>query len=160
MAALISLQRKLTAKGTFSSIFSKKQKAPNDVRSVFSPEKERRIFGVNLDTQMERQRKEQPELDSDIPSVITKATEYLLFNGVSEQGLFRVSANYATLMKLRDDIENGSFTEFSERTDIDSHTVACLLKMFFRELPDSLLTGQRFDDFLASAGRNYNYDKF
>eukprot|EP01114_Cavostelium_apophysatum_P024137 TRINITY_DN9363_c0_g1_i1.p1 TRINITY_DN9363_c0_g1~~TRINITY_DN9363_c0_g1_i1.p1 ORF type:complete len:445 (+),score=105.67 TRINITY_DN9363_c0_g1_i1:108-1442(+) len=148
--ALSPKKRKLTHKGTFSSIFSKKAKAVGDVRSIFDDKPLLNVFGVELDSLMERQRAEHPEIECDIPVIVSKAIEYLLFHGVSEQGIFRVSANHGTLLQLREDIEHGKFTEFADREDCDAHLVACMLKMYLREIPNSLLTGERFDAFIES----------
>lgn len=64
------------------------------------------------------------------------------------EGLFRVSANSATLRELKAQVDH----QGSDGLDGDPHNLAGLLKLYLRELPDPLLTERLYESFIA-AGR-------
>jgi hypothetical protein len=71
---------------------------------------------------------------------------------LKEKGLFRISANAASLAKYQQVIDEGQTYDFTIDTGCDCHFVACLLKSYFRQLPDCLFTQEKFDAFLSCLG--------
>eukprot|EP01114_Cavostelium_apophysatum_P012624 TRINITY_DN2873_c0_g1_i1.p1 TRINITY_DN2873_c0_g1~~TRINITY_DN2873_c0_g1_i1.p1 ORF type:complete len:990 (+),score=226.22 TRINITY_DN2873_c0_g1_i1:272-3241(+) len=70
-----------------------------------------------------------------VPLILAKLKDSLVkFDGFNKEGLFRVSGNQTEILKLRKEIDANDFEESS-----DSHTVASLMKVWFRELPQPLL---------------------
>ncbi|XP_028392970.1 rho GTPase-activating protein 11A-like isoform X2 [Dendronephthya gigantea] len=79
-----------------------------------------------------------------VPRFLVEATT-CLENHLSSEGLFRKSGSSVRQRQLRKTIEEGG--TFAEA---QPHDVASLLKQFFRELPEPLLTNQLHDHFLKS----------
>ena len=109
------------------------------------------------------------------PSVVITETELL---GLRHEGLFRLSGSQIAIQALKERFDSGSpLVRCSiddhlsahdrclslsvgflagENVDLlnvgDVHTVGSLLKLWFRELPEPLLTYELYDCFLAAAG--------
>lgn len=79
-----------------------------------------------------------------VPRFVVKATE-CLENHLGSEGLFRKSGSSVRQRQLRKTVEEGG-----EISEAQPHDVASLLKQFFRELPEPLLTNQLHDHFLKS----------
>jgi len=92
-------------------------------------------FGVPLETIVEREGRH-------VPLLAEKSIEYLLYHGVEEEGIMRISGSMAEISKLREDIEAGKSIAkmFDGSVKRDPNAVAGLLKTFFRELPEPLIS--------------------
>jgi hypothetical protein len=112
---------------------------------------------------MQNQQKRYPTLR--IPVFVHKAIEYitetgnaralLVINfipGLKEKGIFRISANAAQLAKYQQMVDEGHSYNFKDDSFCDCHFVACLLKSYFRQLPDCLFTQEKFSAFLSCLG--------
>ena len=83
--------------------------------------------------------------NSTIPPIVTKCVEFLSAPGHLETlGIFRRSANVAQIKAVQAKVNSGEDIQFDDQTDV--HLVAVLLKAFFRELPEPLLTFDLFED--------------
>ena len=83
--------------------------------------------------------------DATIPPIVKKCVEFLSTPGHLETlGIFRRSANVAEVKAIQAKVNAGEDVQFEEQTDV--HLVAVLLKAFFRELPEPLLTFELFED--------------
>ena len=83
--------------------------------------------------------------NSTIPPIVRKCVEFLSPAARLEtEGIFRRSANVAHVKAIKAKINAGEDIQFDDTTDI--HFVAVLLKTFFREMPEPLLTFDLFDD--------------
>uniref|UniRef100_UPI00358F08C1 rho GTPase-activating protein 11A-like isoform X2 n=1 Tax=Myxine glutinosa TaxID=7769 RepID=UPI00358F08C1 len=72
--------------------------------------------------------------DSHVPSFVTKSCQYLMQH-ISMEGLFRKPGSFTRMKVLKERISRGEATvEGAVASD-----VACLLKRFFRDLPEPLL---------------------
>ncbi|XP_043917386.1 protein FAM13A isoform X2 [Protopterus annectens] len=92
-----------------------------------------KVFGVSLlDLQLQGQTKDK------IPSVVWHMVEYLKENGLMQEGLFRVNGNVKVVERLRLKFEQGEHVALVGNADVTS--VASLLKLFLRELPDGVIT--------------------
>ncbi|XP_052266114.1 rho GTPase-activating protein 44-like isoform X2 [Dreissena polymorpha] len=85
----------------------------------------------------------------DIAQVIEACVCYLLECGIEEEGLFRIAGMANKVKKLKASFDAGF--DLDDTTDIDPHTVASALKQYLRELPEPLLTFQKFPEFMAAA---------
>ncbi|XP_030046547.1 protein FAM13A isoform X2 [Microcaecilia unicolor] len=95
----------------------------------------RKVFGISLLELQQQQRLAQ----NGIPNVVCDVVEYLkTSNGLRQEGLFRVSGSVRVVDQLRLKYENGEEVELARDADVNS--AASLLKLFLRELPDSVIT--------------------
>ncbi|EFA78547.1 RhoGEF domain-containing protein [Heterostelium album PN500] len=92
-----------------------------------------------------------------IPLFVQRILDYLYENAASEEGIFRLSANQRVLDASREEIETGVELDYSE---LDIHVVACLLKLWVRNLPEPLLTFKEFDSFVEIADIDSKRDKY
>lgn len=90
---------------------------------------------------------------SSLPPFVVACITFLRSSGMGTEGLFRVSGNANRITKIKAKFEKGEKSKFSAKED--PHVVACLLKLFFRELPDPLLTYDLYGNYL-----NYFFLKY
>lgn len=75
-----------------------------------------------------------------IPLVLKCCTEFIEKHGLVD-GIYRLSGVKSNIQKLRHAFDQGRVPDLTEDAILqDIHCVASLLKMYFRELPDPLLT--------------------
>lgn len=91
-------------------------------------------FGIPLATVCARDGTDAPMVLSSIYSAIEK-------DGVKEVGVYRISTSLSELSSLKQEINKTGTINFSNRI-VDVHTLTSCVKLFFRELPDALLTDQ------------------
>lgn len=83
--------------------------------------------------------------NSTIPPIVKKCVEFLSTPAHLEtEGIFRRSANVAQIKAIKAKINAGEDIRFGDETDV--HYVAVLLKTFFREMPEPLLTFDLFEE--------------
>ncbi|KAL8779561.1 MAG: hypothetical protein Q9213_006866 [Squamulea squamosa] len=129
----------------------------------------RPVFGVSLEDLLNRD-------GSAIPLVVYQCLQAVELFGLDVEGIYRLSGSATHIAKLRAIFDNGPFFPFLDQTypmyvqltreitdpsqvDFrnpesffhDVNSVAGLLKQFFRDLPDPLLTRQHFQDFIEAA---------
>ena len=83
-----------------------------------------------------------------LPPIVAQAVAFLDDKGLTVEGIFRNPANAAVLHALRKAYDNGEDVDLSIVSD--AHVVAGLLKLFFRELPEPLLTFELYDEWIAA----------
>jgi len=81
-----------------------------------------------------------------VPKFLINAVT-LLERHINTEGLFRKSGSVARQKELRENIEQGA--DFGEANPLD---VSSMIKQFFRELPDALLTSHLHDIFIKCYG--------
>ncbi|KAI8884527.1 RhoGAP-domain-containing protein [Backusella circina FSU 941] len=96
-----------------------------------------------------------------LPSIAHRCIEYLEErNGLLEEGIYRMSGSSQKLLLLRKRFnEEGDIDLLVDNEDHDVHTIAGLLKMWLRELPESILTEILLKDFLQSLKLNEKEEK-
>jgi hypothetical protein len=73
---------------------------------------------------------------------------------VDQVGLFRLSGSLTEVKALREKFDRGEVVDFGNLEHVKSpHTVASLLKMWLRELPEPLATFELYDCFIAANGK-------
>lgn len=93
----------------------------------------KKLFGVSL-----QDLQQQGLTENGIPAIVGNIVEYLTKNGLTQEGLFRVNGNMKMVEQLRLKFESGVPVELGKDGDVCS--AASLLKLFLRELPESVIT--------------------
>ena len=109
-------------------------------------------FGVPLATICARDK-------SDAPAVLQIMYNAIEADGLKEVGLYRISTSLSELSGTKAEI-NRTGTINLEKRCVDVHTLTSCVKLFFRELPDALLTDRVIEMILPSkrpAGENHGF---
>lgn len=104
------------------------------------------IFGQPLKDTMEFEHK----LGRKIPYIVQECVEFLEAKGLEYEGLYRLPGRLVLIKELQESFDTGNRLKF-EDTQADVHTVASLLKLYFRELPDSIIPSRHFQRFMGIA---------
>uniref|UniRef100_A0A667XFU1 Rho GTPase activating protein 32a n=1 Tax=Myripristis murdjan TaxID=586833 RepID=A0A667XFU1_9TELE len=99
-----------------------------------------RVFGCDLGEHLHNSGHE-------VPQVIKSCAEFIEKHGVVD-GIYRLSGISSNIQKLRHEFDSEQIPDLSRdlfRQDI--HSVGSLCKLYFRELPNPLLTYQLYDRF-------------
>ncbi|KAF9296385.1 hypothetical protein BGZ88_012773 [Linnemannia elongata] len=107
----------------------------------------RQVFGVTLEQAMEQGRV-QPGYE--LPAVVYRCIEYLNAHKAKlEEGIYRLNGSSAVIKNLKEKFNHdGDVPLLASEDYYDIHAVAGLLKLFLRELPNSVLTRELHKDFL------------
>ncbi|KAL3884653.1 hypothetical protein ACJMK2_024775 [Sinanodonta woodiana] len=99
-----------------------------------------RVFGCDLGEHL---------LNSghDVPLVLKSCSEVIEGNGIVD-GIYRLSGITSNIQKLRLAFDEDRVPDLTSENYLqDIHSISSLLKMYFRELPNPLLTYQLYDKF-------------
>ncbi|XP_051966152.1 rho GTPase-activating protein 32-like isoform X2 [Xyrauchen texanus] len=99
-----------------------------------------RVFGCDLGEHL---------LNSghDVPQVIRSCTEFIERNGVVD-GIYRLSGISSNIQRLRHEFDSEHVPDLTKDMYVqDIHSVGSLCKLYFRELPNPLLTYQLYEKF-------------
>ena len=89
-----------------------------------------------------------------IPSPVYRCIEYLEAREAAlEEGIFRLSGSSTIIRALKERFDNERDVNLLDGPYIDVHAVASLLKLYLRELPDTILTREKFVDFQQVLGK-------
>ena len=125
---------------TFTDGKEKKMWVNYLTRAVEERERRYKLFGVPLKVVMRR------EKDRSIPKFMQSALEQVLLHRESE-GIFRLSGTQRIIKQGIHDLNQGKRNVF---LSMDEHSIAGVLKQFFRDLPEPLLTWDLYDEFVES----------
>eukprot|EP00005_Dracoamoeba_jomungandri_P002224 CAMPEP_0174257586 /NCGR_PEP_ID=MMETSP0439-20130205/6704_1 /TAXON_ID=0 /ORGANISM="Stereomyxa ramosa, Strain Chinc5" /LENGTH=587 /DNA_ID=CAMNT_0015340741 /DNA_START=1095 /DNA_END=2858 /DNA_ORIENTATION=- len=104
------------------------------------------VYGSTLEVLMGMQQEQWPTLE--IPRILYVLTNKLIsLNAGETEGIFRISGDVQKLNDFKDQINTGDYD--IDCTDI--HVVAGLLKVWFRELPEPLISFTVYDQFIQNA---------
>lgn len=81
-----------------------------------------------------------------VPILVQKCVEFIKECGLSEEGIFRLPGQDNAVRQFRDAFDAGERPSFPSDTDV--HTVASLLKLYLRELPQPVVPWTQYQDFL------------
>ncbi|NWX90555.1 RHG25 protein, partial [Nothoprocta pentlandii] len=101
------------------------------------------VFGQRL---VETMAYEQKFGQHQVPILVQKCAEFIWEHGMSEEGIFRLPGQENVVKRLRDAFDAGERPSFDRDTDV--HTVASLLKLYLRELPEPVVPWVQYEDFL------------
>lgn len=111
------------------------------------------VFGQRLDETVAYEQKFGPHL---VPILVEKCAEFILQHGLNEEGIFRLPGQDNLVKQLRDAFDAGERPSFDRDTDV--HTVASLLKLYLRDLPEPVVPWSQYEGFLL-CGQLMNADE-
>lgn len=89
-----------------------------------------------------------------IPYVVEHCIQYIEAKAMDLEGIFRLSGSQVQIDKYRDEFNSGIMVDLSN--EMDAHTVSGLLKLYFREMHEPLLTFSLYDSFIAAQNEKDN----
>lgn len=117
----------------------------------------------------------------ELPAILEKCCTAIEKHGLQSQGIYRISGMARKVASLKERLDKGSYLSalcdpgvlrLSISADIDSvnldseewisdiNNVTSVLKMWFRELPDPLLTSTLHQGFVEAASKSYMLCKY
>eukprot|EP01094_Clydonella_sp_ATCC50884_P026328 TRINITY_DN7189_c0_g1_i1.p1 TRINITY_DN7189_c0_g1~~TRINITY_DN7189_c0_g1_i1.p1 ORF type:complete len:417 (+),score=121.78 TRINITY_DN7189_c0_g1_i1:227-1477(+) len=111
---------------------------------VIDMDDSRRVFGRSLEEVMSLDVHKGREL----PLVMEKSIDYVRKKGLEEVGIFRISAMNSNLCEVKRAFNMAKEVQFDEYDD-GVHVAAGVLKLFLREMPNCLLTYERYEEITA-----------
>ncbi len=91
------------------------------------------LFGNSISACAKRERRA-------VPFIITSCVREVERRGISEVGIYRVSGSAVDVAKLRKAYESNPYEAEQMLKECDIHSVAGTLKLYLRDLPESLFT--------------------
>ncbi|KAJ3439671.1 rho/rac/cdc gtpase-activating protein [Anaeramoeba flamelloides] len=123
-----------------SSFFSRKKKIKKQNtkknKKCYNPTKR---FGVPLTDVAERDQTE-------IPKIIENSIKFIEKFGLHETGIFRLSGQKSDIDRYKQEFDSGKDITFENEMNV--HNVSGILKQWFRELPESMLTKELYPQFI------------
>ncbi|MCI4383983.1 hypothetical protein PGIGA_G00033030 [Pangasianodon gigas] len=104
------------------------------------------IFGQGLEDTVQYEKKFGVRL---VPLLVEQCVNFIRERGLDEEGLFRMPGQANLVKELQDAFDCGEKPQFDSNTDV--HTVASLLKLYLRELPEPVIPFCKYEDFLSCA---------
>ncbi|XP_041364498.1 rho GTPase-activating protein 24-like [Gigantopelta aegis] len=106
------------------------------------------IFGQKLEETMKYTRKQKRK----IPFIIEECVEFLYKNGLESEGIFRLPGRAVVIRDLKEKFDCGELVSLS-KLEADVHSVSSLLKLYLRELPESIIPCKHYQKFMNFALR-------
>ncbi|XP_041116425.1 rho GTPase-activating protein 22-like isoform X1 [Polyodon spathula] len=104
------------------------------------------IFGQRLEDTVQYEKKFGQRL---APLMVEQCVDFIRERGLDEEGLFRMPGQANLVKEMQDAFDCGDKPLFDSNTDV--HTVASLLKLYLRELPEPVIPFAKYEDFLSCA---------
>jgi hypothetical protein len=102
-----------------------------------------RLFGCDLGEHL-------INTDNEVPKILEICIDFIEKNGIVD-GIYRHTGLQSNILRLRNAFDEEKFNEIENETYMhDVHAVSSLMKMYFRELPNPLLTFQLYQKFIVS----------
>ncbi|KAL2065434.1 hypothetical protein VTL71DRAFT_3104 [Oculimacula yallundae] len=120
---------------------------PPPVHSVTNLPPLKPVFGLSLEQLFERD-------NSAVPMVVYQCIQAVDLFGLEVEGIYRLSGTTSHVNKIKAIFDNdASQVDFRDPANFfhDVNSVAGLLKQFFRDLPDPLLTSEHYPGFIEAA---------
>lgn len=95
-----------------------------------------------------------------VPTVLTCCAEFIENHGLVD-GIYRLSGVTSNIQRLRNAFDEDRVPALHSDESIlqDIHSVASLLKMYFRELPNPLCTYQLYSTFVSAVQANTDAER-
>ncbi|KAJ3610110.1 hypothetical protein NHX12_022204 [Muraenolepis orangiensis] len=106
------------------------------------------VFGQHLEETMLCESQCDPRLL--VPVLVEQCVSFIRGCGLKEEGLFRAPGQTNHVRELQDAFDRGEKPKLDESTT-DVHTVASLLKLYIRELPEPVIPFSKYTQFLSCA---------
>uniref|UniRef100_A0A8C5LPV7 Rho GTPase activating protein 24 n=1 Tax=Leptobrachium leishanense TaxID=445787 RepID=A0A8C5LPV7_9ANUR len=104
------------------------------------------IFGQKLEDTVRYEKRYGTRL---APMLVEQCVDFIRQRGLTEEGLFRLPGQANLVKELQDAFDCGEKPSFDSNTDV--HTVASLLKLYLRELPEPVIPYSKYEDFMSCA---------
>uniref|UniRef100_A0A3B3Z758 Rho GTPase-activating protein 24 n=1 Tax=Periophthalmus magnuspinnatus TaxID=409849 RepID=A0A3B3Z758_9GOBI len=104
------------------------------------------IFGQKLEETVRYERRFGNKL---APMLVEQCVDFIRQRGLQEEGLFRLPGQANLVKDLQEAFDCGEKPSFDCNTDV--HTVASLLKLYLRELPEPVIPFHNYNEFLSCA---------
>jgi len=98
------------------------------------------IFGGTLEEQAQKE-------GTTIPRIVEECVKEIEKRGIDTEGIYRLSGNTAVVNRLKAQYNRGEIIDFNDDS-IDIPVICSLLKLYFRELKDTLIPTCMFENFL------------
>ncbi|XP_039994648.1 rho GTPase-activating protein 22 [Xiphias gladius] len=105
------------------------------------------VFGQHLEETMLYEAQFGPQ--GLVPVLVEQCVCFIREHGLKEEGLFRAPGQTNHVRQLQDAFDRGEKPVFDNTTDV--HTVASLLKLYIRELPEPIIPFSKYTQFLSCA---------
>lgn len=125
-----------------------RQKWIKDIRKVMYSSFGGAIFGQSLEETMAFEHK----LNRRLPYIMEQCVHFLTKNGLDVEGIFRLPGRNLLIKELKERFDSAERVVF-DIEEVDVHTVASLLKMYLRELPQSVIPAEYYQKFMNIALR-------
>lgn len=133
----------------FGKIFGNKKVDSSSTET--NNENEYLIFGGSLEEQVLKE-------NTKIPNIVKLCINEIERRGIEFEGIYRLSGNSSVINKLKGMFNRGETVDLQEET-IDLPVIASLLKLYFRELKDSLIPSEMYDNFMDVIKNNNHEEK-
>lgn len=129
-----------------------KADSPEDAQAWLAVLRNTKVFGAQLSALCSP--------DMPVPKALEDMLRYVELRGLLLQGLYRLSGTKEAMNALRIQIDEDQ-PDFSLESAAGEqvHEVAGLLKLFFRSLPEPLLSVELYHDFIAASGIEDHYER-
>uniref|UniRef100_A0A673WUJ3 Rho GTPase activating protein 22 n=1 Tax=Salmo trutta TaxID=8032 RepID=A0A673WUJ3_SALTR len=107
------------------------------------------IFGQHLEETMQCESGCGSSSKTVVPLLVHRCVCFIHLHGLTEEGLFRMPGQTNHVRELQDAFDCGEKPLFDSNTDV--HTVASLLKLYLRELPEPVVPFNKYTEFLSTA---------
>lgn len=95
----------------------------------------------------------------DVPQVLRKCAEFIEKHGIVD-GIYRLSGVTSNIQRLRQEFSSESCPDLTKEVYVqDIHCVGSLCKLYFRELPNPLLTYELYAKFTEAVSVQGDHDK-
>uniref|UniRef100_A0A8C4NI15 Active breakpoint cluster region-related protein n=1 Tax=Eptatretus burgeri TaxID=7764 RepID=A0A8C4NI15_EPTBU len=102
------------------------------------------VFGVKIAVVTKRER-------SQIPYIVRQCVEEIERRGIEEVGIYRVSGVATDIQTLKAAFDNNNKDVVMILSEMDVNAIAGVLKLYFRELPEPLLTNEKYQSFIEAS---------
>jgi hypothetical protein len=119
----------------------------SEVGATVSEFQHQKVFGVDLTEHLE-------QTSTVVPKILEFCCEVIEQNGVTD-GVYRLSGQSSHIVTLKREFEGGKVPDKAHKNDV--HAVASLIKLYFRSLPEPLLTFELYSKFLQAAQLSLRY---
>jgi len=116
-----------------------------DLKESLDLKNRKRVFAIGLEEILKRESSSQG-----IPQEVEKLINFIKIKCIEVEGLFRISPQADELRLVRKQIDMGNSMEELDLSRLSPHSPATLLKSFFRELPEPLMTFELYETFISS----------
>ncbi|CAI5781354.1 GTPase-activating 33 isoform X2 [Podarcis lilfordi] len=111
-----------------------------------------RVFGCDLGEHLKNS-------GNDVPQVLRSCSDFIEKHGIVD-GIYRLSGVSSNIQRLRHEFDSERVPELSRDVYLqDIHSVSSLCKLYFRELPNPLLTYQLYNKFAEAVSVSGNEDR-